>query len=239
MTDPTVPLTPTPSRKSLLVGSLAAVAVAAVGLVVFVLPAEYGIDPTGAGAALGLTELSDQGEKENIYLKRGQARTNVLFPLDEGVQPDEPTLRQTLADKGITFPADAKVQSDQFQLELLPYEGIELKYVLDQGAPMLFSWKATGPLNIDMHSHPFDGGTEATESFVIADLQNQTGVYVAPFTGIHGWYWQNRSMNPVTLTLNATGAITGSKIFDPAGEHDRPLAPPTAATGPESPAPAP
>ena len=116
---------------------------------------------------------------------------------------------------------------DRFQIELLPYEGIELKYVLDQGAPMYFSWGATGPLNVDMHSHPFDGGTEATESFVIDDLQTQSAVYVAPFSGIHGWYWQNRTMQPVKLSLDASGLMTGSKIFDPAGEHDRPLAPPS------------
>jgi hypothetical protein len=229
---------PAPSRKKLLVGTAAAIGIAAVGLVVFVLPAEYGIDPTGAGKALGLTKLSDGG-KENIYLERGQARTNVLFPLEAAAMPDEATLRQLLADKGVAFPAEAKVQSDRFQIELLPYEGIELKYVLDKAAPMVFSWRATAPVNVDMHSHPFDGGTEATESFVIDDLPTQTAVYVAPFNGIHGWYWQNRTMQPITLTLDATGAMTGSKIFDPAGEHDRPLAPPTATAEPAATAPAP
>lgn len=227
MTDTAPTTAAPPSRKKLLLGIGGALAIAAVGLVVFVLPAEYGIDPTGAGKALGLTKLSE-GE-ENIYLKRGQARTNVLFPLDAAAQPDEATLRATLSQKSIAFPADSKVQSDRFQIELQPYEGIELKYVLDQGAPMVFSWRATAPVNVDMHSHPFDGGTEATESFVIEDLPAQTAVYVAPFNGIHGWYWQNRTMQPVTLTLDATGAMSGSKIFDPAGEHDRPLAPPTAA----------
>ena len=234
MTDTVSTAPAPPSRKKLLLGLGGALAVAAVGLVVFVLPAEYGIDPTGAGKALGLTELS--GPEENIYLKRGQARTNVLFPLEVAVQPDEQTLRQVLSDKGIAFPAGATVQSDRFQIELAPYEGIELKYVLDRGAPMLFSWSATAPLNIDMHSHPFDGGTEATESFVIEDLPAQSGVYVAPFNGIHGWYWQNRTMQPVTLTLDTTGAMSGSKIFDPAGEHDRPLAPPPAEDAAAAPA---
>jgi len=232
MTDTVQTAPAPPTRKKLLLGTGAALVVAAVGLVVFVLPAEYGIDPTGAGKALGLTRLAEGGGKENIYLKRGQARTNVLFPLEAAAQPDEATLRKLLADKSVGLPAEAKVQSDRFQIELLPYEGIELKYVLDQGAPMVFSWRATAPVNVDMHSHPFAGGTEATESFVIADLAAQTAVYVAPFNGIHGWYWQNRTMQPVTLTLDATGAMSGSKIFDPAGEHDRPLAPPAAAGEP-------
>lgn len=224
MTEP-VTAPPAPSRRKLLIGSAAALAVAAVGLVVFVLPAEYGIDPTGAGAALGLTKLSEPG---NIYLERGQARTNVLFPIEGNPPTDQDAVRETIASKGVTLPADAQLQSDRFQVELLPYEGIELKYVLAEGAPMLFSWHATKPVNVDMHSHPFDGGDALTESFVIDDLQAQTAVYVAPFTGIHGWYWQNRTLEPVTLTLDASGVITGSKIFDPAGEHDRPLSPPNA-----------
>jgi hypothetical protein len=226
MTD-TAPTTPAPpSRKSLLIGSVTALAIAAVGLVVFVLPAEYGIDPTGAGEALGLTKLSEPAEEENIYLKRGQARTNVLFPLDAAAQPNEETLRATLESKGIALPADAEIKTDRYTFELLPYEGIEMKYVLAEGAPMVFSWRTAAPVNVDMHSHPFEGGDALTESFVIEDLGSQTAVYVAPFTGIHGWYWQNRTLENVTLTLNATGAFTGSKIFDQTGEHDRPLSPP-------------
>ncbi len=238
MTDtaPTVPAAP--SRKKLLIGSAVALAVAGAGLVVFVLPAEYGIDPTGLGQALGLTKLSD-GEEPNIYLERGMARKNVLFPIDGGPGLSRFAVRDMFAEKGVAFPADAELNSDRFTFELLPYEGIELKYVLEKGAPMLFSWHATAPVNVDMHSHPFEGGTEATESFVIDDMRTQTGVYVAPFTGIHGWYWQNRTLENVTLTLDATGAFTASKTFDAAGEHDRPLSPPAADEGAEAAAPKP
>jgi len=234
MTEPVTAPT-APSRKKLLIGSAAALAVAAVGLVVFVLPAEYGIDPTGAGEALGITQLSEG--KENIYLERGQARENVLFPLDGPAAAEAAGLREVLTDNGIAFAPDAAVQSDRFEIELLPYEGIELKYVLAQGAPMIFAWRSTGPVNFDMHAHPFEGGVDLTESYVITDAPAQTAVYVAPFTGIHGWYWQNRTLEPVRLTLDATGAFTGSKIFDPAGEHDRPLSPPEAAGAAEAPAP--
>ena len=63
-TDPTAPAPP--SRKKLLLGTGAAVAIAAVGLVVFVLPAEYGIDPTGVGRATGLTDLFAAGGDEEV-----------------------------------------------------------------------------------------------------------------------------------------------------------------------------
>jgi hypothetical protein len=227
MTETAPTIATPPSRMKLLVGSAVALAAAAVGLVVFVLPAEYGIDPTGAGEALGITQLSQAGE-ENIYLKRGQARTNVLFPLDAAAKVDEATLRKIMTDNGLAA-TTLPIRSDRFEVELLPYEGIELKYVLAEGAPMIFSWRGTGEVNVDMHSHPFEGGVDATESFVITDTPSQTAAYVAPFTGIHGWYWQNRTLETIKLTLDATGAFTGSKIFDPAGEHDRPLSPPEVA----------
>lgn len=211
-----------PSGRRIAVGAAIAAGVAAVALVFFVLPAEFGIDPTGFGKATGLTGLSKPPE-ENIYLKRGQARTNVLFALEPSAKPDKATLRRSSADNGFTLPADGQVRSDRFEVELLPYEGIELKYDLAQGAPIVFAWKASGPVYLDMHSHPFKGGTDLTESFVIGDLPSQTAVYVAPFSGIHGWYWQNRSLDNVTLTLDTTGYMTASRIFDQTGEHPRAL----------------
>jgi hypothetical protein len=215
---------PSSSRRKIAIGGAAAAVVASAALVLFLLPAEFGIDPTGFGRATGLTGLSpaEGGEEENIYLKRGLARTNVLIPLPEEAALDEATLRQTLVDKGITMP-DGVMRTDRYEIELLPYEGIEMKYDLAEGAPMIFTWKASAPVYLDLHSHPFDGGPEMTESFVIDQMPSQTAVYVAPFDGIHGWYWQNRTLNNVTVTLDASGHFTASRVFNEGGEHPRPL----------------
>jgi hypothetical protein len=62
-----------------------------------------------------------------------------------------------------------------------------------------------------------------TESFAIDQMPSQTAVYVAPFNGIHGWYWQNRTLNNVTLTLDAAGHFTASRVFSQGGENPRPL----------------
>lgn len=240
MTEPAPLPVALPSGRKIAVGSAVAIAVASAALVFFILPAELGVDPTGFGKATGLIGLAGTGdEEENIYLKRGQARTNTLFPLTADAAPDEATLQKTLAEKGVTLPAGGKIRSDRFEFELLPYEGIELKYDLAQGAPMIFAWKASAPVYLDMHSHPFKGGTDLTESFVIGDLPSQTGVYIAPFTGIHGWYWQNRTLDNVTLTLDTTGLMTASRIFNQAGEHPRPLADEPAGTSDEPAPPSP
>lgn len=196
---------PRPTKRAIVTGTIVAIAGAALLTVFAILPAEYGIDPTGFGKATRLTEIANP---ENKYLARGLKRTGVFTPSD-------------------TAPAPEPGVKDHWTFELGPFEGIELKYVLDEGKPMTFFWSATGPLDYDMHAHPFDGGTELTESYSIAKADRLGGRYVAAFTGIHGWYWQNRTFERVTLTLDASGQITGSKLFGPFGEQDRELTPPT------------
>jgi hypothetical protein len=228
-----------PSRKQVAIGSLVAIAVGSVTAVFFVLPAEFGVDPTGFGEATGLTGLAASSSGQNIYLQRGLKRTNVLFPLGASASPDEATLRATLAGKGIAVPAGLHARTDHWEYELLPYENIEMKYRLAHGQPMIFSWHAGKPLNYDMHSVPDDGGNEATESFAITDGPSQTAVYVAPFTGIHGWFWQNRTLENVTLTIDAAGGFSGAVIFNQSGEHPRTLADEPAAEGTATTPPAP
>ncbi|OYW46612.1 MAG: hypothetical protein B7Z08_02365 [Sphingomonadales bacterium 32-68-7] len=173
--------------------------------VLFVLPAEFGIDPTGVGTATRLTEIANP-KGMNVYLRKGLQREGVLT-LGDTPPPAEPGAR------------------DHWEFEIQPYEGIELKYEIAQGKAMTFRWQATGPLDYDMHAHPFEGGTDLTESYSIEARSSMQGRYVAPFTGIHGWYWQNRSFEPVKLTLDASGALIGSRIFDALGEHKRELVP--------------
>ena len=205
----TEPATPAPSKRKLLIGGGVAVVAAAAIVVCAVLPAEFGIDPTGVGDALGLTKIAAPVNEE---FERGKKRTGVL----------------TLSEKPLDPLPGA---SDRFEIVLPPYQSIEMKYVIAQGDAIVFDWRATTPVHVDMHAHPFEGGTALTESYTIEDaVSGQRGRYVAPFTGIHGWYWQNRSVADVTVTIDASGAMTGSKTFDSAGEHDRALTPAAAET---------
>lgn len=196
---------PPPSSRTLAISSIAALGGAAAILLLFVLPAEYGIDPTGVGTLTGLSKMA--GPPVNPYLAKGLKRTGVFMPSE-------------------TRPAPVPGARDHWTFTLAPYEGIELKYTIAAGKPIAFFWSATGPLAYDMHAHPFDGGEKLTESYSIAKADHLGGRYVAAFTGIHGWHWQNRGVAPVTLTLDASGAIEGSRIFDSSGGQDRALTPP-------------
>lgn len=193
-----------PSNRKLLIGGGVAVVAAAAIAVCFVLPAEFGIDPTGVGKALGLTQIA---EPVNEELERGRKRIGVL----------------TLSETPLAQLPGAR---DRYEITLPPYQSIEMKYEIAQGQAIVFDWRATAPVHVDMHAHPFEGGTALTESYTIEDaIAGQRGRYVAAFTGIHGWYWQNRTLDDVTVTVDASGAILSSRTFDSAGEHPRELAP--------------
>ena len=108
-----------PSARSLLTASALAFAVAAVVLITIVLPAEYGVDPLGTGRALGLLALSG---------------TEVLHPVPPPTGTKvAPVPQGTFA----LYPAQFKV--DSRELVLGPYEYVEYKYHLEEGASMLFS----------------------------------------------------------------------------------------------------
>lgn len=59
MTAPTPPSAELPTARALARSTAIAIASAAVLLLTVVLPAEYGIDPTGAGRVLGLTQMGE------------------------------------------------------------------------------------------------------------------------------------------------------------------------------------
>jgi len=42
-------------------------------------------------------------------------------------------------------------------------------------------------------------------SFETGTTTAAEGPFEAPFTGVHGWYWKNRTPVPVTVELTLTG----------------------------------
>lgn len=171
------PLPHAPSKSRLVIATLAAVAIAAVALVTVVLPAEYGIDPLGTGEALGLVVLSGQG-----------------------VEPLIPVREDGLIDQSQEYRIDRRT------FELGPGEFVEFKYRLEAGQAMVYSWSASYWVRSEMHAEQ-DGATPGTAEFfeVVERGLQRHGSYVAPFPGIHGWYWLNETDRPVTVTLDTAG----------------------------------
>jgi hypothetical protein len=108
---------------------------------------------------------------------------------------------------------DAAYKTNRATFELGPYEFVEFKYRLEQGASMIYSWTATGEVIYDFHSEP-DGAPEGyAESFDKARLPEAHGTYTAPFSGIHGWFWENPGSKRVTITLTTAGFYSAAQEF--------------------------
>jgi hypothetical protein len=101
------------------------------------------------------------------------------------------------------------------------FQSVEYKYRINQGGGMLFSWQATGQVMAELHSEP-DGAPEGyAETFDKQQGTQSHGTYIAPFTGIHGWYWENMDKQDVTITVHTSGFYETAQEFSASGvtEH--------------------
>jgi hypothetical protein len=176
-------------------GKATAVALAVAGaiLVGAVLPAEYGIDPSGVGSALGLTRMN----------AAARPAAEVAPAATTGAAP-------TVARTAHAF------RSDEMRITLQPGEGAEVKAEIRKGEQLVFSWASEGgPVKSDMHGEPLHAKpNEFTTYWKVAQQSDGRGSFVAPFDGIHGWFWRNKGSTPVTIRVQVSGFH--ERLFRPA-----------------------
>jgi hypothetical protein len=190
-----------PSTGRLLKSTGIAVVIASALLVTVVLPAEYGVDPTRVGSLLGLTEM-------------GRIKMQLAAEAEAEEASDQPAAAAPAAvaaapNAGVVSATGPGVRTDETVLTLAPDQGAEIKLVMEEGARVAFTWTSSGgAVNFDTHADrpgtPYHGYGKGTEQRVEGEL-------VAAFTGSHGWFWRNRTGEPVTITLRTSGAYTEVK----------------------------
>jgi hypothetical protein len=105
-------------------------------------------------------------------------------------------------------------QQETAAFTIEPGGSFEYKYRLDKGEALLYSWQATALVNYEFHAEP-DGAPQGyAETYEKVDAKNSSaGTLTAPFSGIHGWYWENPGRTEVTVTLSAAGFFNMSHEF--------------------------
>lgn len=174
------------SSADLLKATLGAVAVAATLLVTVVLPAEYGIDPTGIGPVLGLYRPPAEGP---------------------AVGPEGPDgAAAAMATAGAFFTSPTPYRTDEMAITLAAGEGAEIKAEMTAGEHLVYTWTATGNgVDVDMHGEASDG-QGGDRSYQKGEFQTSGhGAFAAPMAGNHGWFWQNLNDDPVTVTVKTAG----------------------------------
>jgi len=166
---------PVQSVKSLLKALVIAVVLAITILLVAVLPAEYGIDPTGLGEKMGLTELA--------------APTENLNPVEVAACDEGASVQQDIVK--IIVPAMSGIE---YKFHINKSETLEYSWKTNGGS-----------LYFDFHGEPQGDTTGYFKSYKEATMRMDSGSHTIPFTGSHGWYWKNESSKAVTVILETKG----------------------------------
>jgi hypothetical protein len=232
----------------LLRSTLGALAAALVILLLFWLPSEYGVDPTGLGRVMGLTQMGEikqqlyeEAASEDAILvaqaaaERVSADPDLLARLSAleaqvagiasalGVSPmpvspqvvppaatmPTPATQSPASEQDLQPASESAVDAadpqwkDEVSYTLAPTEGIEIKLAMAEGARAIFEWTANGSvLNYDTHG---DGWLNSISYEQGRGVPEQSGELIAAFDGKHGWFWRNRTDEPVTFTLRTRG----------------------------------
>ena len=101
--------------------------------------------------------------------------------------------------------SDAAYKTDMVERRLAPTEWLESTYRMEEGTSMVYSWESTGVVSYNFHSAPDDAPPGYAQSFDAQESDRAHGSYTAPFSGVHGWYWENLGSDYVTITLTTAG----------------------------------
>ena len=171
-----------PSSAQLIRSTAIALLVALILLVTAVMPAEYGIDPTGVGRLLGLKQMGD-------------VKTSAAIP----VSATPPASVATT------------IRSDKTSVSLKPGEGAEIKLEMDKGATVNYRWTVKGgEVNFDAHGEASTANISVSYKKGKGAQQDE-GILEAAFLGQHGWYWKNRGGTAVEIELSTTGQYSSLK----------------------------
>lgn len=197
-----------PSSKKLIKSTAIAAVSAVIVLVTCVMPAEYAIDPTGMGKVLGLTKM---GEIKQSLTEESENGINAAQAVNSVEQISVETSTQTATDNAqMIMPA---INKESISIELKPGQANEVKLTMPQSASVNFDWKAVGGgLNYDTHGDPVNAPKGFYHGYGKGKNETtQQGVLKAAFDGKHGWFWRNRTENPVTVTLLVEGQFSEMK----------------------------
>lgn len=223
-------------RRSSWIASMTAAAI----LGIVVLPSEYGVDPTGVGSVLGLTQMGEikmqlaEEAAQDAAATAASANADLVARLDRieaalqglaaGV-PAAPASGDPLAGliEGQLSQAQEATPAVQQTEQAAPAsewrDEVSFTLTPGQGAEIKLVMEQGAQARfhwtangavVNYDTHG-DGGGQSVSYEQGRGVPEQEGVLEAAFTGNHGWFWRNRTEADVTVTLRSTGAYSEMK----------------------------
>ena len=168
-----------PTSSQLLKSTMVAIGVGCALLILVVLPAEYGTDPTGVGELLGLKKMGEI----KTSLKQDYLKENI------GVKDELMVESET-----------GKENQDVMEFVIAPDEAIEIKLEMKKGSIAKYNWTTkNGGLNYNLHGDGHKGSQKSISYKKGRMTSSDSGEFKSEFDGYHGWFWRNRNSESVTL----------------------------------------
>jgi len=180
-----------PTSSQLLKSTMVAIGVGCALLILVVLPAEYGTDPTGVGELLGLKKMGEiKTRLKKDFLKENQVFKENIDAKDElKVEPET-----------------GKENQDVMEFVIAPDEAIEIKLEMKKGSIAKYKWTTkNGGLNYNLHGDGHKGSQRSISYKKGRMTSSDSGEFKSEFDGYHGWFWRNRNNESVTVTLETIG----------------------------------
>jgi len=200
-----------PSSGKLLRSTVVAALIAVALLITTVLPAEYGIDPTGIGRALGLTPMGEIKMALSAEAKAEKAAPAPQKP--QAVAPIAPVAKPGAPASAETSAKETASRQDTMTVQLKPGQGAEIKLTMRKDASVRYEWTVEGgSVNYDTHGDTVNAPKGFYHGYGKGrNTARDAGTLQAAFDGTHGWFWRNRSGSEVTVTLKTSGDYTQIK----------------------------
>ena len=180
-----------PTSSQLSKATMVAIGAGCALLILVVLPAEYGTDPTGVGELLGLKKMGEIKTR----MKQDFLKENQVFKENIGAK-----------DELMVKPETGKENQDVMEFVIPPDEAIEIKLEMKKGSIAKYKWTTqNGGLNYNLHGDGHNGSQRSISYKKGRMTSSDSGEFKSEFDGYHGWFWRNRNNESVTVTLETIG----------------------------------
>jgi hypothetical protein len=155
-----------------------------------VLPVEFNWDPLRLGQMSGLDRLWAPNE---VAFDTSKSEVPLAREYPEGFRADV-----------IEIPLRASGDSTRG-------DELEYKVQMKKDATFIYEWSVADipkpdEFYFDFHGHTLAAGKAMTvATYKQATGTSANGALTAPFDGVHGWFFQNQSANPVVVRVKVSG----------------------------------
>lgn len=196
--------------KKIIKATIVALLLGTIILVIAVLPAEYGIDPTGLGKMMGFNKLHQDAEKTEVTSSLQvveKPSSNRILKLENG--GSDPEVKRPIEANNPPPTKQLEVREDSIQITIPAGGDLEYKINMLKYGVVKYEWiTSKGTVFFDFHGEVKEANPTDNiyyESYTVAYSNNMIGNFLSPFEGKHGWYFKNINDTVITISIRLKG----------------------------------